>query len=658
MSEQICRFCQRYVKLAYYCEECGSSCCSDCLHEERVDYLICQECNSRNIETTNSEKRKECKDCGSENIVKTNQLLKSCPKCHSHQIINIYEKKEELEKNFLELIKDTRIFISPLRQILDKLCLIQENIKKARDPPIRCYHFPKMESDLLALFKLFVYVQHTLHEKINVHFHQLVLYKEYFFDIYSQPNTNITIIEGIFENLIRHFDSIQEFLTNNVKTFNETIDSLNKNLQFIDKISSYFLSFKKLLKLAEKEKPVFAIHAKLANGLNTEDKFKKDKGILFLTNLDLSFIHEYGLIKRKYELVFKAPVQDLTRIKEKGKIFKKLYLEFAYGRYEFTLSQKAISRVIEYILLARTFDETTIYDKVTSKKLKDIDIDLNSLITFIEESINSFFSLKCQYNKGFEKVNSYQQGLPQSKSPLYQSNPQHGVKLPFSINYFPQPISKIQPEVNQGNFLHNPAMQFTQNQITPCNQAIPTSYNEPPFFLQNFNNPNRFQNYPRKIHPNNPEFIVNEYTHNNQQFPTPLDPYENQLYHEKIPFINDDNITEYNRNHLSNLFNPEKISPHRSYKYKRNLFKLDREKKEKMLELDKERYSLKETIKKLEGKFDQGLISETDYFRTFRNLQKEIYLIEKKIQSLGESLEEVETLKKTSRNFDKKRYYT
>ena len=47
---QLCRFCQKHVKLAYYCEECGVSCCSDCLHDERVDYFICQECNSKNIE--------------------------------------------------------------------------------------------------------------------------------------------------------------------------------------------------------------------------------------------------------------------------------------------------------------------------------------------------------------------------------------------------------------------------------------------------------------------------------------------------------------------------------------------------------------------------------------------------------------------------------
>ena len=124
MPEQICRFCHRYVQLAYYCEECGISCCSDCLHEDHVDYYTCQDCSSRKIDNTSSDKEKICKDCGSENVVKISQLIKSCPKCNSHQIVNIYEKKEDLEKRFLELIKNTRLYVEPLREILNKLFML------------------------------------------------------------------------------------------------------------------------------------------------------------------------------------------------------------------------------------------------------------------------------------------------------------------------------------------------------------------------------------------------------------------------------------------------------------------------------------------------------------------------------------------------------
>lgn len=656
MTEQVCRFCHRYVKLAYYCEECGSSCCSECLHEKKVDFFICQDCKSKNIEISKSDNKKVCKDCGEENIDKVNQRLKSCPKCDSHQIINIYEKKEELEKNFLELIKNTRFFINPLKEILEKLYFFQIKIKEVRDPPNKYYHFPQMESDLLALFKLFSYIQNTLFEKVNVHFHQINQNKEYFFDIYTQPNSNINIIEGIFENLSRSYNSIEEFIKANLETFNVSLKTFKKNLKFIDKVSYYFTSYNKLLRLAEGEKPVYAIYAKLNNGLNTHDKYKKDKGILFITNFDLSFIHKYGVKKKKNELIFKAPVQDLIKLREKGKVFKKLYVEFAYGKYKFTLPPKAVSRVIEYILLARSFDETTIYDERSAKKLQHIDLDLNDLINFIEESINSFFSIKCQYNKSFENSNSQNRDLNQSfginpnrianitsRSPSQfhypQNNAQPWLNFPINSNYYQQiNTPHIQP-------IHNQPSQFIANNQIP-------NYDKNNFFLQDIYNPNRLQNYnPQKINSNN-NFVNSLNPQINNQMRN--DMYDQGDYIQSTEALFED----YNRNHLSNLFDSEFDPANNSYRHKRRLFKLDKEKHRKMLELNKERYSLKETIKKLDTKFDQGIISEVDYFKTFKNLQKEVYLIEKKIQSLQESLEEVEEIKRSSRNFDKRRFYS
>ncbi len=660
MSEQVCRFCHRYVKLAYYCEECGSSCCSECLHEKKVDFFTCQDCKSKNIQVLESEKKKVCGDCGKVNIVKSNQRLKSCPKCDSHQIVNIYEKKEELEKKFLDLIKNSRLYIQPLKEILDNLYQFKSKIKEVRDPPNKYYHFPQMESDLLALFKLFLYIQNTLFEKINVHFHQLNQNKEYFFDIYTQPNSNITIIEGILENLSRSYGSIDEFTRNNLSTFTDSFETFDKNLQFISKVSHYFNEYKKLLRLAEGEKPVYAIFAKLTNGLNTQEKFKKDKGILFITNFDLSFVHEYGVVKKKKELIFKAPVQDLTRIKEKGKVFKKLYIEFTYGKYEFTLPPKAISRVIEYILLARSFDETTIYDEKTAKKLQQIDLDLNELINFIEESINSFFSIKCQYNKNFEKIYSHNKDLPPPFG-MFPNQMPNIASRPLSQYMYPQnraqPWHNIQSTTNYNHKIRNSPYNYPDTIQSPqyIGNLERGNYPKNNFFSQNIYNPNRFQNYnPQNVNPEN--LLINNL---NQRILDPNRDINNNLYNENNYFLNNEvAYQDYNRNHLSDLFDPEYIPQDNSYRYKRKLFKIDKEKHQKMLELNKERYSLKETLKKLDAKFDQGIISEVDYFKTFKNLQKEIYIIEKKIQSFQENLEEVEEIKRSSRNFDHKRFYS
>jgi hypothetical protein len=175
LTLQVCHFCQRRREIAYYCENCGASCCSDCLANEKVETFICQECDSKNIEESGNKRR--CKDCGSENVIKINQNIKSCPRCNSHRIVNIFEKKEDLEQKFLELIRNTRMLIKPFRNLINALHLTRDNIKKARDPPIKCYHFPKMESELVSIFKLLEYLENTLQEKVNIYFHHLALIK-------------------------------------------------------------------------------------------------------------------------------------------------------------------------------------------------------------------------------------------------------------------------------------------------------------------------------------------------------------------------------------------------------------------------------------------------------------------------------------------------
>ena len=453
MSEdnlQLCRFCQRTIKLAYYCETCGTSCCSDCLQEEKIEYFVCQECNSKNIEILDSGGRKVCKDCGRETIVKVSQRFKSCPKCHSREIINIYEKKEKLEQHFLEVIQNTRTFVEPFLELRNKLLLLRNKVKQARDPPIRCYHFPRMESDLYDLFKIFNSITDNLLEKINIHFQHFALNKEYFFDIYMQPNSNIKIIEGILENLIRSYESINEFIESSVRTINEAIETNQINLQFIDKINIHFSSHQDFLNLAKDEKPVFAIDAKLINGLNSQELLNKSKGTLFITNFDLSFVHEHGLLKKKREIIFKAPVDDLIRIKEKGKVFKKLYLEFAYGKYEFTLPSNTLKKVIEYILLARTFDETTKHNKEYAEKLQTISIDLTDLVNFIEESINSFFSLKCQYNQKINIDQKMQNELKNSKRQYLQDFSSLSTPMQYGDSQKP-----IQYNAPQGQIQYN-----------------------------------------------------------------------------------------------------------------------------------------------------------------------------------------------------------
>lgn len=740
-ENHFCRFCQGREPLAYYCENCGASCCSDCLDDDKVESLVCQDCNSKNIDTKKSEDKKledikVCKDCGSENVINITQYIKSCPKCHSHRIINIYEKKEKLEQKFLELIKETRSFLDPFRELINGLYMIRQKVKKARSPPIRCFHFPKMESELLSLFKLVQYIEDQLLDKISIHFHHLSLNKEYFFDIYSQPNTSIRIIEGILENLYRSRDSINEFIENNIETINNDIESIQKNLEFIDKINNYFTEYKRFINLAEKEKPVYAINAKLSNGTNYQDIFKRNNGILFITNLDLSFVHEYGLFKKKQELIFKAPVDDLQRIKEKGKLFKKLYVKFAYGEYEFSLPNKAISRVIEYILLARNFDETAIYDKDSAKRIENLKVDLTNLKNFIEDGINSFFSLKCKINNKKEwdsenNLNPHDRNIQRKNKNLYEqnqnsmnSNREYQNQLPYQRNnniYSQESIYNQRDNAPRNHHNANP----------PPNYFI-NPYNSPPYqrkYLDNQNQPinwqthpsqyNQYQQNPTQTNPNqyvNPnQYYNNQSNPNNFQFQSLLYPNRFQNYDSRNPrnnqinpanskdknilmkklerfqkhgynnnnnlnnaindFINRESvgrssesiyntprfnpsIQDYNRNYLSEFFKDNDLS-FDPEKYQNNdLLGEKDENQKKMLELKKERFSIHETLKNLDQKFDEGKITEVDYIRSFKNLKQDLYIINKKIRKLDERIKENDSIKNIGRKFDNKKYFS
>ena len=695
MSEQhfqICRFCQRNVKLAYYCEDCGTSCCSDCLHEEKIKTFVCQECNSKNILAPESGNKSSCKDCGAQNIASSSQILKSCPKCHSNQVINIYEKKEDLEKSFLDLIKNSRSFITPLRDLLGSLYQLKQKVIDARAPPVRCFHYPTMELDLLALFKLFIYAKENLIEKIRNFIQHLALNKEYFFDIYTQQNSNIKIIEDILENLTRSYNSIRDFIDNNVKTISTSIETLSKNLNFIDKITFYFINYLKFLNLADKEKPVYAIYAKLSNGLNTQDKYKKDKGILFITNFDLSFVHEHGKRKKKQEGIFKAPVKDLTKVQIRGKIFKKLYIEFPYGRYEFSLPPHSISRVLDYILLARSFDETIVYDTEAAIKLFNIEVDLSDITNFIEEAINSFFSLKCQYNniKPNNGIANYgQESKVFNKNPNIMPNitPNQPYYTPYQNNYsndpnipyIPNPNYKKSPEnplYYYGNIKNPEELNYYYNNA-PNN--APPNYNQNDFFLQSLLDSNRIQNYKPtslnngfgnpvtnaeeknllmrkleqlqkygKIFPNAP--INNSHIFDGlRNYPTFYGSTENTRH---IP-----QYQEYSKNHLSELFNNDSISNYPNDASKPYSKRYSKTRRKKMFDLQKEKYSLEETLKALDSKFESGNISEIDFFKNFKNLQKEIYIIEKNLENFNDDMENEDFLRNNSNEIDRKRYY-
>ncbi|GAG89531.1 unnamed protein product, partial [marine sediment metagenome] len=115
---------------------------------------------------------------------------------------------------------------------------------------------------------------------------------------------------------------------------------------------------------------------------------------------------------------------------------------------------------------------------------------------------------------------------------------------------------------------------------------------------------------------------------------------------------------EYSKNHLSELFNNDYGSNPPSEGSGSYSKKQNKARNKKMFNLEKEKYSLEETLKALDSKFESGDISEIDFFKNFKNLQKEIYIIEKNIEALDADMDDEEFLRRSNKEIDRKRYYT
>ncbi len=610
ITSQLCRFCLTTKNLTYYCENCGSSCCSDCIHEEKLGYYVCHKCNSKNIDIRDEGDTKICKNCGSEDVNKAFHNFKSCPKCSSKNVLNIYEKKEELEQKFLDMIKNTRSFAEPFISTRNQLVLLRERLKNAREPPIRCYQFPKMEKEVIMLIKMFNEVVNTLLDKINIHFHHFSLNQDYFFNIYVQPNSSIKVIENILQNLQRSYGSIQEYISKNSKIMDEAINKNNANFQLIDQINDYFLKYKNDLNLSNIEKPIYAIEAIYDNGYKEQKYSLKNKGILFITTIDLSFIQLSGRIKKKKKMIIKIPIKDLNSMDRKGK--RGIHLDFTFGKYEFQLPKQTNTQVLEYIAFAQYFDNKTKDLLEAGKKLQTMDLDLNNVINFIEEAINSFFSLKCKYNKSNSTSSSSQETENGIKSYSHHSNEQ------VSNNQFGSVL-------NQQSNYYLPSRGYTSG----------GSFENQPGYSNNYPRMPSGQDFNNNLDRNDRNYLFRRVGRFQSDFPDPSYPinsYDTEWFHkaglnrhsniEDIPFI-DPTYENYNKYHLSDYFVP---NPRHMEESKR------------MRELKKERYSLHMTLKKLDEKFDLNLITEESYFKVYNELQNKISEVDENINLLKKEL--------------------
>ena len=271
--------------------------------------------------------------------------------------------------------------------------------------------------------------------------------------------------------------------------------------------------------------------------------------------------------------------------------------------------------------------------------------------------------------------------IQQQQYRVYNNNPINYIPNVPPQNYQvsqPIPTREYQnlPQQINNNIYPN---QDPENLFIYGNPRIYSQYQQPyydnRFIPQNLFNPNRIQNYERnrfttkynnqRLDPNNKKILMRKLEQVQKNgllhFPDINGSYDN---HQRDPgsYSNRNEekhsmYNDYSKNHLSEYFNQDNFISNdlnNNIKYS----KKEKEKLRKLRDFEKEKYSLDETLKALDTKFDQGIISEVDYFRTFKNLQKQIYSIDKNIEDISQNLEEIEDNKEKYREFDGRRYYS
>ena len=152
--ENLCPFCESNLLLSYFCADCHSVFCEDCVHFTIADELVCSSCGSREISMENIAAL-ECKNCNSRHIASIQKQIKTCPQCSSDHVVKIVQKFDWLRNRFKAIITNSKQFLNPLMYAADVISIQKEKLIRLREDSVKICHNPRLEMELLQLIKLF-----------------------------------------------------------------------------------------------------------------------------------------------------------------------------------------------------------------------------------------------------------------------------------------------------------------------------------------------------------------------------------------------------------------------------------------------------------------------------------------------------------------------
>ncbi len=635
-KNESCPICGKNPNLTYICEDCHEIFCEDCVDLHGEESLVCVQCGRADIHS-DKHGRSFCRDCGSHNMRNIKKLNPTCRICESENVVLIEEKQKKLIEEFKTIIKDTRAFIRPLEGMVERLTLYRHNLYQLRTEYPPCFHYSTLEDDAILNFKLFDKAKSTLYEHVNRFFQEIQHNINYIAEIQVTHPSNLPYIGEILNHFERERKKVTNLSINNVEVIDKRINPDEEKVEFMGAMQGIFTSFIGKLQLERNEKIVFALKCKLSTGISKKKDYSNKNGTILITSKRLYFYHEQGVFQKRTVELFSVKLSDLQQAGVKGRLKKKVSLEFLNSMYKFSISKDNREELINWIEKARKFDASNKNSEKSSKNLAKYKLNTKLFREDLENTIYELIGYHGSYvdnpisnanNQAIHSSMYRRKGLNGHRSNSYQNQIQDSRFKPMNF----QNLSQKQEPIIDRNRYESFSKNFEdhkENVMTPAGHYGYPHDHTASFKTQNFNqeahNPVKYSNSHQS----------NEYSSQNLQ--TNLGSQNN---FGQAPMGNSQNFNN-NVNDFGFRNQAKQNSPHPSNM--NNFYTQHNEEMELRKQVDKlrqEDYALSQTITMLEQRSDKGMINNIEFVKSYKQMQLEKYIIQDKINQIEKFLSE------------------
>ncbi|MHA1718095.1 MAG: PH domain-containing protein [Promethearchaeota archaeon] len=620
---EVCPICGENPNLTYICEDCHEIFCEDCVDIHEEENLGCVQCGSTDIHY-DKHGHPFCRDCGGNNLRTIKKLIPSCRICESENVISIVDKQKNLIEEFKTIIKDTRAFLRPFEELVERLNRYRHNLYQLRKEYPPCYHYPTLESDALILFKLFDKAKNTLYEHVNRFFQEIQHNINYIAEIHVTHPSNLTYIGEILKHFERERKKITNLSINNAENIDERLASVEEQIEFMESMQSLFTTFVGKLQLEPDEKIVYGLKCKLSTGTTKNKDFSNKNGTILITSKRLYFYHEQGVFQKRTVQLFSVKLSDLQQAGVKGKLKKKVSLEFLNSMYKFSITKDSRDKLIQWIENARKFDKNNIIDENDIKKLAKYKINTK---LFREDLENTIYELI-----GFHGSFTNSQSLNQSNQTIHSSmyrrkglqNPSSSSNQDMRFKPLNFPKNPQQPSIreNQGVF-----RTFSQNYEKSTKPLMTPAghYGYPHDHSSSFNYPNFGKKEP------NPVNYFNSSQSTEFCSPNP---------NSGLNIGNQSNFGHFSMEHSQNIKNYQNSPYSQNMNSFTSHYNEEMNLRKQVEQMRQEDFALNQTISMLEQRYDNGLINNVEFIKSYKEMQRQKYVIQSKINQIEKYLSE------------------